>query len=72
MLKIDEDAVPFVLELLKECWNVNLFNPDTFATFIEDCLHSFRSKVGKVAYLFDLCLDSDRFACVFEVNSISG
>ena len=72
MLEIDEDAIPFVLELLKECRDVSLINADTFAKFIEDGLNSFRSEVGKITHLFDRCLDSDRFTCVFEVNRFSG
>ena len=72
MLEIDEDAVPFVLELLKECWNVGLFNADTFAILVEDYLDLYRSKVRNIVYFFDLGLDIDGFATVLEVDRISG
>ncbi len=72
MLEIDQYAIPFVLEHLEKLCNVRLFNADVFAVLCEDCLHLFWGEVGNVEHLFDLCLDSDGFADVLEVDGISG
>ncbi len=45
MLKMDEDAVPFVLELLKECWDIGLFYADIVTISFEDCSNPFWSEI---------------------------